>query len=94
MKRKPTKEESQYIDAAMAQGCIICGKPAQFHHLPMARPNAMAMGYPLCAEHHTGTAYPGESIHSDRLLFTQKHGSELELMQKSILRVFARSIPF
>jgi len=94
MKRKPTKEESRYIEAALEQGCILCGKPAQFHHLPGARPNSLAMGYALCPEHHTGMEYPGQSIHSNRLLFTQKYGSELELMQKSMIRVFARLIPF
>ena len=94
MKRKPTKQESIYIDAAVSQGCIICGEPAQFHHLPGARPNALAIGFCLCPDHHTGAEYPGQSIHSSRLLFTQKYGSELELFQKSMLQIFEHSIPF
>jgi len=87
MKRPPTKQESNVIDKLVEHGCVICGNPAQFHHLPEARPNALAMGFPLCLEHHTGQEYPGQSIHSNRLLFCQKYGTELELFQKALFKI-------
>lgn len=91
MKRAMNRLEKEYIEEAVAGGCIICGAPAQWHHLPGARScNAHVAGYPLCQTHHTGQEYPGQSIHSSRLLFAQKHGTELELMQKAMLRVFKR----
>lgn len=94
MKRRMTEDEKMLVEALVSHGCIICGKPAEFHHLPEARPNALAIGYPLCDEHHRGEAFPGQSIHSSRLLFTQKHGSEVELQQAALIKVFKRSIPF
>ena len=90
-----TKQEKSYVNAACQFGCVICGNTAEWHHLPMARlENAHVAGYPLCREHHEGCAYPGQSIHSDRMLFEGKYGTELRLMQKTILRVFERSVPF
>ena len=93
-KRKMTNQEKRFVDAMMLHGCVICGEQAQFHHLPMARPDALAIGYPLCRDHHQGEAFPGQSVHSDRLLFCGKHGSELELFQQAMLKVFERSLPF
>ena len=95
MKRSMTTEESRLVDAMCACGCTVCDATGvEFHHLPMARPGALAVGYPLCKEHHKGMSYPGESIHSNRLLFTQKYGPELELMQKAILRAFGKNTQF
>ena len=98
-KRAMNKQEKEYVNLAVKGGCIICGEPAVWHHLPEARGcNAHTCGYGLCPKHHTGTAYSGQSIHSSRLLFTLKHGTELELMQKTLLRVIAelsrQTVPF
>jgi len=95
-KRPMTKEEKAYIEAASQFGCAACGaKPTEWHHLPMARiENAHACGFPLCFEHHQGKEFIGQSIHYDKLLFEKNHNTELRLLQKTILRVFSRSIPF
>lgn len=89
-KRSMTKQEKAYVDLAVSGGCIIegCGQPAEWHHLPGARiVGALAMGYPVCAEHHRGQEFPGQSVHSSRLLFTQQYGDELVLAQKTMLRM-------
>ena len=93
-KRRMTDAERRFVDALLAPGCIICGADAELHHIPEARPNCLALGIPLCPEHHRGMAFPGQSIHSSRLIFCGKYGSELELMQAAILKVFQRSVPF
>ncbi|MDD5487072.1 MAG: hypothetical protein PHW65_05920 [Dehalococcoidales bacterium] len=94
MKRKMTPDEKMLVEAILSHGCVICGQPAQFHHIKNARPNALACGFGLCVEHHTGEAYPGQSIHSSKLLFEGKHGTELELFQAVLFKVFNRSVPF
>ena len=92
MKRSMTTEEYRLVDAMCACGCTVCdATTVEFHHLPMARPNALSMGYPLCESHHRGQSFPGESIHSDRLIFTGKYGSELELAQKALIRAFNKT---
>ena len=94
MKRAMTNDEKMLVDALVAHGCVICGQPAQFHHLPGARPNALAIGYPLCMEHHTGQEYHGQSIHNGNQEFCAKYGSELELHQQALIKAFKRSVPF
>jgi len=97
-KRSMTNEESALVSAMCDCGCTVCDvandDEIEFHHLPTARPGALAMGFPLCKSHHTGKEFPGESIHSSRLIFTGKYGTELELAQKALMRVFEKTIPF
>ena len=95
-KRPMTTEEKQMVEAILSFGCMVegCHSKPEFHHIFGARPNALAIGFGLCPDHHRGMSYPGESIHSSKLLFEGKHGTELELLEKSLLLVFARSIPF
>ena len=57
-KRKPTKEESDYMDFVRAMGCIVCGKPCEIHHmrglttLGMGQRAGSYLTIPLCREHH------------------------------------------
>lgn len=93
MKRPMNRIEKAYVNAAVEQGCIICGSAAEWHHLPYSRScNSHCVGFPVCADHHRGEAFPGQSIHSSRLLFEHKHGTEFELLQKTMLRVFSHSL--
>lgn len=96
MKRPMTKDEKQLVEAILSHGCMVedCTNPPEFHHLYGARPNALAIGFGLCRDHHRGEAYPGQSLHSSRLIFEGKHGTELELQQKALIKVFKRSVPF
>jgi len=90
LKKKMTAAQKRYVALSCSFGCVVCGAPAEYHHLPGARTvNAYTAGYPLCPEHHRGQEYPGQSIHSSRLLFFGKHGDEFVLMEKNLLRVLA-----
>ena len=57
-KRKPTREEEDYMNFVASLGCIACGKPAEIHHmrglttLGAGQKAGNYMVIPLCREHH------------------------------------------
>lgn len=61
-------------------GCLICGLPAQVHHIREERIKNDFLTVPLCIEHHTGSF----SIHMAKREFQNIYGSELELLAKTI----------
>jgi hypothetical protein len=77
----------------VALGCIICGRPAVFHHIRFhvggATKASNYLGIPLCDSppdgHHKNGRH-GTAFHAGRVAFEKRHGTELELLE----RVYAR----
>ena len=74
--------EKRYMGRVADAGCIICGSPAQVHHMRgVKRNNYLVIG--LCPDHHVGAF----SIHMDRKGFEAVYGDELFLLAKTIERL-------
>ena len=84
-KKAATVAERAHMGRVAALGCIICGMPAQCHHI-----NAKGMGMrssnfeviPLCANHHTDGGH-GVAIHAGKKTWESKYGLESELLAKT-----------
>ncbi len=81
---KPTAADKRRFSLISSLGCIVCGSPAQVHHVR----KGCGMGQrdhtrtiPLCPWHHTmgGT---GNAIHASQRVFERKFGAEDELLDK------------
>lgn len=74
---KPARDKG-HLAFVRERGCVICGRPAQAHHLrvglrTMGRRVSDYLTLPLCEEHHT-------ELHSGREEdFWDRHGVELAL---------------
>jgi hypothetical protein len=93
--RKPMAKRSQKRQAYMAStarqdglahmmavrelGCLICGAPAEAHHLPHPRDDLRTI--PLCPFHHR-REYGPEAYHYSRRNFNALHGSDEELLER------------
>ncbi len=90
MKRKPNKAEADYIKTACSFGCIICKDPGIWHHARAfgcaGKKAPHCLGFCLCDWHHTEGGV-GVAIHASQLTFERTHGTEGELIQKTILMV-------
>jgi hypothetical protein len=62
-------------------GCLICGAPAEAHHLPHPRNDLRTI--PLCPFHHR-TEYGSQAYHYSRRNFNALHGSDEELLAKTM----------
>lgn len=62
-------------------GCLICGAPAEAHHLPDPRDDLRTI--PLCPKHHR-TEYGEQAYHYSRPNFTARHGSDDELLARTL----------
>lgn len=57
-KKAATKAEKSHLAWVAEQGCVVCRRPAQVHHITemghgrITRDNFLVIG--LCLEHHTG----------------------------------------
>ena len=71
------------INQIAALGCIICGGPANLHHLR----TGVGMGQrgrdvlPLCQKHHQHGGF-GVAYHAGAREFEKNFGTELELLEK------------
>jgi len=82
MKRPANKAEREHLAAVAELGCIICGRPAECHHI--AGHGVRASHYetiPLCPDHHRNSA---DAVHSGRRSFEAKYGTERELLAKTL----------
>jgi hypothetical protein len=85
-RKQPTKAERQHLDRVARLGCIVCGRPAEIHHLL----NGAGMGQradnytciPLCQAHHR-TGGHGVAIHAGKKTWEQRFGTELELLERT-----------
>ena len=73
----------KHLDKIAALGCLICGRPAEIHHVRMG----VGMGQrgkeviPLCEKHHRLGPF-GECAHNGAKTFAKKYGTELEMVEK------------
>ena len=85
MAKKPaTKAEREHMGMVAELGCIICRRPAEVHHI--AGQGMRASSYetiPLCADHHRNGNI-GVAVHSGRRSFEARHGTEEELLSKTL----------
>ena len=66
--------------------CIVCGAapPSEAHHLPHPRDDMRTI--PLCPPHHR-TEYGPQAYHYSRRNFNARHGSDDELLAKTIAMI-------
>ncbi|MBV5330389.1 MAG: DUF968 domain-containing protein [Chlorobium sp.] len=81
---RPTAAQKRNFDAVQSLGCIICGRPAQIHHISEGcgmgqRDHSRVIG--LCLYHHLGGSnHP--AIHANKKAFEEMYGTESELEEK------------
>lgn len=77
----------KYVSRVAELGCIICGRPAEIHHVPpLRRPRGCSGGphrddryiLPLCEEHHR---LGPMAVHGGREVFEANYGTEAELLK-------------
>ncbi len=85
-RKQPTKAEQDHMDAVARLGCLICGATAEVHHIT----TGVGMGQrashydtiPLCPRcHRTGAV--GVAIHAGKRTWEQRHGTEMELLERT-----------
>jgi len=82
--------EKRHLDRVSAMGCVICGGPAEIHHLrtvcgmSQRASNYLVIG--LCPEHHRQGSF-GQAVHNGYQEFSKNHGSEADLLAKTIERL-------
>ncbi len=87
-RKQPNKDEKAHLDAVARLGCLICRAPAEVHHVTTgAGMGQRASHYdtiPLCPRHHKATVGGlGEAIHAGKRTWEQRHGTELELLERT-----------
>ena len=60
VERVPLADEKRHMDRVAALGCLLCGQPAQLHHVRegqgMSQRASNFLVVPLCPEHHQGAS--------------------------------------
>jgi hypothetical protein len=83
----------EYKSMVADLGCIVCGAPAMLHHprfcAGMGQRSSDWLVIPLCSDHHQNGGY-GTAIHAGQQAFEQNHGTEEQLLAKTIERVYFR----
>lgn len=82
MKKPATKAEREHMGEVAALGCIICGRPAECHHV--AGHGMRASHYetiPLCPDHHRNG---NDCVHAGRRTFESRYGTERELLARTL----------
>ena len=83
MKKPATKAERDHMGEVAALGCIICRRPAEVHHLPGRPLRNHWRCIALCPTHHRNGNI-GTAVHSGRRSFEANHGTEDELLSKTL----------
>ena len=71
---------SPRLNAVAALGCVVCGQPAQIHHVRQdasARDDRYVL--PLCPAHHTNGGH-GVAFHAGRKTWEANYGTQDELL--------------
>ena len=86
-KKLPTKAEKKHMARVAALGCIICGAPAEIHHLTGAGIGLRSQDViPLCPAHHRLGGY-GVAVHAGTKTFEENFGTQQELLEKTKRRL-------
>jgi len=87
MKKAATKAEKDHMGRVAGLGCLVCGMPAEVHHIRdgvgMSQRSSNYLTVPLCYEHHRGSL----SIHGSKRTFEGLYGSEMDLLAETIKRL-------
>ena len=84
MKKQPTKAERDHMAKVADLGCIICGAPAEIHHIKFGMNHRCHYDtIPLCENHHRHGGF-GECIENGKRTFEAKYGTERELLERTI----------
>lgn len=87
----PTAAEREHMGRVAALGCLLCGSPAEVHHIReeqgMSQRASNWLTTPLCSEHHRGASgFHGLGMRA----FERRYGlSELDLLAMTIERLAA-----
>jgi hypothetical protein len=86
VKKPATKAEKLHMMWVAQIGCIVCGQPANVHHIRAGQGMGQRASHfdtiPLCHHHHQGA----EGIHTlGTRTWQEKYGSERELLEKTKL---------
>ena len=76
-------KESRHMGRVAELGCLVCGSPANVHHIRTDRIKNDFLTIPLCREHHQGDF----SIHMSKRQFENIYGSELHLLAETLKRL-------
>ena len=83
--------EKRYLEAVAELGCMVCASPAEVHHIRAGQGMAQRAGnhlvIPLCPEHHRIGGH-GVAIHAGQRSWEGLYGSEMEMLDIVIGRVF------
>ena len=83
-------KDKQYMSMVASLGCIICGQAANLHHprfaAGLAQRASDRLVIPLCPWHHQDGPW-GTALHKGQENFEKQHGSEQELLAKTITAV-------
>ena len=91
-KKSMTKKERDHVSRVVEMGCIVCVNleygetPAEAHHIGNGAWGTKATSYeviPLCPTHHRTGGY-GVAVHSGRMGFEEKYGTEQELLAQTL----------
>ncbi len=80
-----TKARDKHFSRVADLGCIVCQSPAEIHHCftSMGCKKDDTKVIPLCPYHHRTGGY-GFAIHAGKKTWQDRHGSEMELFDKTI----------
>ena len=77
------KKERAHCNLVASLGCMVCGMPAELHHVMMgtglSQRSDHFMVIPLCGVHHRTGQY-GEALHAGVAAFEDRYGTEKELL--------------
>lgn len=78
---KTIPRDREHMARVAARGCLICGSPAQFHHVDILTSKNMGpkvsdyIGAALCPTHHTGDQ--NDCAHNGEREFWKRHGIDI-----------------
>jgi len=79
------KAERAWIERVVALGCVVCQRPAEYHHIltgkAMGKKASHFDGFPLCPDHHRNGG-PGVAIHSGITTWERIHGTEIKYLER------------
>jgi hypothetical protein len=80
VKHGKTAEEKAHLDWVASLGCVICGKPANIHHVrSVASKRDHTKVIPLCYYHHQGKM----GIHTiGKKIWWEQFGHELDYLKQ------------
>lgn len=81
MRSQARRDAEAHMLAVKSLGCLICGAPAEVHHLPHPRDDMRTIA--LCPRHHR-TEFGEQAYHYNRKRFNDTHGSDKYLLEKTM----------